>query len=610
MNQNNIRNFCIIAHIDHGKSTLADRMLEVTGTVEKRKMKEQYLDQMDLERERGITIKMTPVRMIYQNEYTLNLIDTPGHSDFSYEVSRALAAVDGAVLLVDASQGIQAQTLANYNYAKKAGLKIIGAINKIDLDPIGAEDVIKNLANLIEQEEKDILKVSGKTGEGVEELLKIIVEKIPAPSSEKERDCHVPLAMTEKNVFQALVFDSFYHEHKGIVANVRVFNGSIDRGDDGFLIAAKTKFKIKELGHFSPQLINDEIIETGQIGYIATGLKDPEILKIGDTITKFDTRISDFDSFALSGYKEPQPLVFVSFYPEEADDYEDLKIALEKLKLNDSALRFEPDFNEFLGRGFKCGFLGRLHFEITAERLEREFNIQTINSFPSVSYKVKTRLDKWIVANTPKDFPEDYTEVLEPVSNIEIISPSEYLGAVLGLQQTFRLRNVTTSSLGNSIILSGTLPLAELIRDFDDQLKSVSAGFASLSYDISDYQKTKITKLEILVAGHNIGGLTRIVYKEDVEREARKTVLKLKDLLPRQQFVQAIQAVSNSKIIARETIPAFKKELGNFGKNGGDRTRKMKLWKKQQEGKVRLKERGMKSKINVPTKIFKELLKK
>ncbi|MBU4348206.1 GxxExxY protein [Patescibacteria group bacterium] len=776
---NNIRNFCIIAHIDHGKSTLADRMLEVTGTVEKRKMKEQYLDQMDLERERGITIKMTPVRMIYHanrrptqtetqtnadekllykdltykirgiifavkknlglghkeiiyqkaleeefkknniqiekektinilyenkkigvyrpdfiidgkvileikslpfigkneeqqawsylkgslyklallvnfggsdveikrtvfdtarfqresasspresaqvEEYVLNLIDTPGHSDFSYEVSRALAAVDGAVLLVDASQGIQAQTLANYNYAKKAGLKIIGAINKIDLNPVNTEDVIKNLANLIEQDEKDILKVSGKTGEGVEELLMAIINKIPPPKAQISNS-QSPIS----NCFQALVFDSFYHEHKGIVANVRVFNGSIKRGEDGFLIAAQTKFKIKELGFFAPQLKDDEIIETGQIGYIATGLKDPEILKIGDTIISYaDARtnadktqtnaegsrhssVKSASQWALPGYKEPQPLVFVSFYPEEADDYEDLKIALEKLKLNDSALRFEPDFNEFLGRGFKCGFLGRLHFEITAERLEREFNIKTINSFPSVSYKVKTKTGEWIIANTPKDFPEDYIETLEPVSNIEIISPSEYLGAVLGLQQTFRLRDVTTKSLGNSIILSGVLPLAELIRDFDDQLKSVSAGFASLSYDVSDYQKTKITKLEILVAGHNIGGLTRIVYKEDIEREARKTVLKLKDLLPRQQFVQAIQALSRGKIIARETIPAYKKELGNFGKNSGDRTRKMKLWKKQQKGKVRLKERGMKSRINVPTKIFKELLKK
>jgi len=606
----NIRNFCIIAHIDHGKSTLADRLLEFTGTIEKRKMKAQYLDQMDLERERGITIKMTPVRMKYKynnTDYTLNLIDTPGHSDFSYEVSRALAAVDGAILLVDASQGIQAQTLANYNHAKKAGLKIIGAINKIDLNPYGVEEIAKSISELTGENPNDILKVSGKTGQGVEELLKTVIEKIPAP-----KKALISEKIFDKDIFQALIFDSFYHEHKGIVANVRVFNGSLKREGEAVLVAAQNKFKVKELGHFCPELKNDEIIEAGQIGYIATGLKDPEILKIGDTIISSDHRLTDEDmrSLALSGYKDPQPVVFVSFYPDEADDYENLKTALGKLKLNDSALKFEADFNEFLGRGFKGGFLGRLHFEITAERLEREFNLRTVNSFPSVSYKVKTRNEKWVTIDTPKDFPADHLEVLEPLANIEIITPSNYLGAVLGLQQSFKLRNINTRSLGNSIILDGILPVAELIRDFDDQLKSVSAGYASLSYEVSGYKKAEVVKLEILVAEHNIGGLTRIVYKDDMDREARKTVERLKELLPAQQFSQAIQATIGSKIIARETIPAMKKELGNFGKNGGDRTRKMKLWKKQQRGKERLKERGIKSKIDIPARIFKELLKK
>ena len=649
----NIRNFCIIAHIDHGKSTLADRLLEFTGTIEKRKMKAQYLDQMDLERERGITIKMTPVRMIYHpkfpisntqfpnkspnsesleirnsdleitnSEYILNLIDTPGHSDFSYEVSRALAAVDGAILLVDASQGIQAQTLANYNHAKKAGLKIIGAINKIDLNPYGIEEIAKSISELTGENPDEILKVSGKTGQGVEELLKAVIEKIPAPTSSlrAERsnlyDERLPrrglLAMTEnKDIFQALIFDSFYHEHKGIVANVRVFNGSLKREDEAFLIATNSKFKVKELGHFSPELKNDETIEAGQIGYIATGLKDPEILKIGDTIvSNVKNQASNIKLLALPGYQNPQPVVFVSFYPDEADDYENLKTALGKLKLNDSALKFDADFNEFLGRGFKGGFLGRLHFEITAERLEREFNLKTVNSFPSVSYKVKTRNEKWITVDTPKDFPEDHLEVLEPLANIEIITPSNYLGAVLGLQQNFKLRDINTRSLGNSVILDGILPVAELIRDFDDQLKSVSAGYASLSYEVSGYKKAQVVKLEILVAEHNIGGLTRIVYKDDMDREARKTVERLKELLPAQQFSQAIQATMGSKIVARETIPAMKKELGNFGKNGGDRTRKMKLWKKQQRGKERLKERGIKNKIDIPARIFKELLKK
>lgn len=607
---NNIRNFCIIAHIDHGKSTLADRLLEATGTVEKRRMKAQYLDQMELERERGITIKMTPVRMRYKynnTEYTLNLIDTPGHSDFSYEVSRALAAVDGAILLVDASQGIQAQTLANYNHAKKAGLKIIGAINKIDLNPHGVEDIIKSICELTGQNESEILKVSGKTGQGVEELLKAVIEKVPAPQKGIIPEKHL-----DKNIFQALIFDSFYHEHKGIVANVRVFNGSLKREDEAFLIAGQNKFKVKELGHFSPELKNDETIEVGQIGYIATGLKNPEILKIGDTITNNDPRLTreDFNSLALSGYHIPQPVVFVSFYPEESDDYENLKTALGKLKLNDSALKFEADFNEFLGRGFKGGFLGRLHFEITAERLEREFNLRTVNSFPSVSYKVRTRNDKWIDVETPKDFPEDYLEVLEPLAQIEIITPANYLGAVLGLQQNFKLRDINTHSFGNSIIIDGTLPVAELIRDFDDQLKSVSAGYASLSYEISDYRKAQVVKLEILVAEHVVGGLTRIVYRDDMEKEARKTVERLKELLPKQQFTQAIQATIGGRIIARETIPAMKKLLGNFGKTGGDRTRKMKLWKKQQRGKERLKERGVKNKIDIPARVFKELLKK
>ncbi len=609
-NLKNIRNFCIIAHVDHGKSTLADRLLEFTGAIEKRRMKEQYLDQMELERERGITIKMTPVRMKYKYEgleYTLNLIDTPGHSDFSYEVSRALMAVDGAVLLVDATQGIQAQTMANFNHAKKAGLKIIGAVNKVDLNPYGADEIAKSISELTGENESDILRVSGKTGHGVEELLKAIIEKVPAPKNSK-----IPENIAEKNIFQALIFDSFYHEHKGIVANVRVFNGSIKRENEAFLIATNSKFKVKELGHFAPELKNDETIETGQIGYIATGLKNPEILKIGDTITGNNQRLTtdNIKKLALPGYQNPQPVVFVSFYPEESDDYENLKTALGKLKLNDSALKFEPDFNEFLGRGFKGGFLGRLHFEITAERLEREFNIRTVNSFPSVSYKVKTRNGEWVEVETPKDFPEDYMEVLEPVSKIEIITPANYLGAVLSLQQSFRMRDINTHSFGNSIIIDGTLPLAELIRDFDDQLKSVSAGYASLSYEIADYKKTEVAKLEILVASQNVGGLTRIVYKDETEREGRKTVERLKDLLPAQQFTQAIQACIGGKIIARETIPAMKKELGNFGKNGGDRTRKMKLWKKQQRGKERLKERGMKTKIDIPAKIFKELLKK
>ena len=786
----NIRNFCIIAHVDHGKSTLADRLLEMTGTIEKRKMKAQYLDQLELERERGITIKMAPVRMIYhphrritqndtQNnaedflykdltykirgllfqvrkkiglghkeqvyhnaieielknaglafeskknisilyegknigiyqpdfvvedrvlielkalpeiskpqieqiwsylkgcdyklallvnfgskdleikrivydkardnsfqrnsassqhdfveveksisnfkthndsflrnsalslresaeveEYILNLIDTPGHSDFSYEVSRALAAVDGAILLVDVTQGIQAQTLANFHSAKKAGLKIIGAVNKIDLDLSRVDEIIKSTAELIGVDEKEILKVSGKTGAGVEELLRAVIEQIPSPSERKEKK--------NNGIFRALVFDSFYHDHKGIVAEVRVFDGEVSEGATAHLIATNTEFKIKELGHFAPELRTDKKIETDQIAYIATGLKEPELLRIGDTIIASSLPLpADKKYLALAGYKEPQPVVFASFYPEDGEEYDELKKAFAKLKLNDSAIKYEPDFNEFLGRGLKAGFLGRLHFEIAAERLDREFHIMTVHSFPSVSYKVKVgNNDDWKIINNPKDFPDSHLEVMEPVAKVTILAPSPYLGAVMRLQDTFRFKVISTETIGGSMLIIISLPLADLIRDFDDQLKSASSGYASLSYEVSDYAVADVVKLGVLVAGQEVSGLTRIVHKDEVEREGRSTVEKLKDLLPKQQFAQSIQATANNKIIARETISAMKKDLGNFGKNGGDRTRKMKLWKKQKRGKERLKERASLSKINIPASVFKELLKK
>ena len=598
-----IRNFCIIAHIDHGKSTLADRLLEITGTVEKRKMKAQYLDQLELERERGITIKMAPVRMNYTLNaipYTLNLIDTPGHSDFSYEVSRALAAVDGAILLVDVTQGIQAQTLANFYSAKKAGLKIIGAVNKIDLDISRINDVVKSTAELIGAEESEILKVSGKTGAGVEELLKAVIERIPPPVQVKD-----------DGIFKALVFDSFYHEHKGIVAEVRVFEGEINDTSVAYLIATDIEFKVKELGHFAPELKTDKKIGTGQIGYIATGLKEPELLKIGDTIVSSTQPLPpDKRYLMLEGYKDPQPVVFASFYPENGEEYDELKKAFAKLKLNDSAIKYEPDSNEFLGRGLKVGFLGRLHFEIAAERLEREFNIRTLHSFPSVSYMVKERNEDWIIINNPEDFPESYLQVKEPITNVKILVPATYLGAIMRLQDSFRFRVISTETIGISMLITITLPLADLIRDFDDQLKSASSGYASLSYEIADYEPAEVVKLGVLVASQEVSGLTRIVHKDDVEREARKTVEKLKDLLPKQQFSQSIQATVNNKIVARETIPAMKKDLGNFGKNGGDRTRKMKLWKKQKRGKEKLKELASHSKINIPASVFRELLKK
>ncbi|MDP2695946.1 MAG: translation elongation factor 4 [bacterium] len=585
-----IRNFLITAHIDHGKSTLADRLLEATGTVEKRLMKPQYLDQLELERERGITIKMAPVRMQYKHNneiYTLNLIDTPGHADFAYEVSRALEAVEGAVLLVDATQGIQAQTLANFENARKTGLVIIGAVNKIDVaQPDQIQDTILDLADLIGCTPEEILKVSGKTGEGAPQLLERIVAEVPPPSESKS------------TIGRALIFDSFYDEHKGIMAFVRIIDGKFDINQDIELLATRSKAKAKEIGFFAPDLTPGVGIEAGNIGYIATGLKDPDKLKIGDTITGGPGVVP------LPGYLEPRPVVFVSFYPENSNQYDEFKQALGKLRLTDSALVFEPDASELLGRGFKGGFLGRLHFEITAERLVREFKIETVNSFPSVAYRV----DGVLITN-PKDFPSDYKIVEEPMTRVEIVTPPEYLGAILQLKESFRFSDLITGTRKNKIVINTSLPLSDLIRDLDDRLKSVSQGFASFHYEIIGYARGDVAKLEILVAGNAVPGLIRILPKKDIEYEARRTVEKLKELLPRQQFVQAIQTVSGGRIVARENIAALKKDVAGY-LYGGDRTRKMKLWKKQQRGKKRLKEAATQTKIKIPADVFKELLKK
>ncbi len=615
---NHIRNFVIIAHIDHGKSTLADRLLEFTGTVEARKMRPQYLDRLELERERGITIKMAPVRMIYKlpeldhrssnteqsnSEYILNLIDTPGHSDFSYEVSRALAAVEGAVLLVDALKGIQAQTLSNFRAAKKAGLKIIGAVNKIDLNPQNLPKIESSLAQLLEVPTSEILRVSGKTGEGVEKLLAAVIEKIPAPK---------PLDSSKNHsLSQALIFDSLYDDHKGILAFVRNFSGTFEVGQDIFLIASDKKVKTKEIGYFVPDLKPSPEIKTGEIGYLATNLKESDLIKIGDTvlggkILKDSHSLSSIRGLALSGYQEPRPVVFISFYPIGQTKFEDLKSAFSKLKLTDSALNIEPEANDALGRGLKIGFLGQLHFEIISSRLKDEFNIDFITSFPSVAYRIKEGTREYIIKQ-PQDFPVKPDKVFEPVINIEIIAPANYLNSVVNLQQVFNLEIKEIENLNDNVIISGVMSLSELVRDFDDQLKSISQGYASFSYELAGEREADVEKLEILVAGDFIPALTRIVAKKDLEKEARKSVEKLKELLPKQQFTQAIQASVSGRIVARETIPAAKKLLGNFGKTGGDRTRKMKLWKKQKRGKERLQERG---RVNVPIEVFREILKK
>ena len=601
--ENNIRNFCIIAHIDHGKSTLADRLLETTGTVEKRKMQAQYLDQLELERERGITIKMAPVRMKYK-DYELNLIDTPGHSDFGYEVSRALQAVEGGILLVDATQGIQAQTLANYRSAKNAGLAIIGAVNKVDLYPQDSPEVEKlrrEVGKLIDVGPEEILLTSGKTGAGVEQLLETIIEKVPPPDTRiQNREYRV------EKTNRALIFDSFYDDHKGVIASVRVVDGHIRNHDDFTLAAVKVSGKLKEIGFFSPQMTPAEEIGAGEIGYVATGVKDTALLKIGDTLISNPPPGLDPKSVALHGYNEPHPVVYVSFYPEETGDYDLLKRSLMKLHLNDSALTIEPDQNEVLGRGFKVGFLGRLHFEITAERLKREFDVGTVSTFPSVLYRVKTK-DGWKTIVKPEELPEVYEEIEEPMVKITILVPAATLSAIFPIYGRFRLKDVRTSTLDDQAQIDASMPLAELISDFDDQLKSLTSGFASMSYELAGYEKADIVRVDIAVAGDNVPGLSRFFPRATSETEGRRMAEKLKNTLPHQQFSQAIQAKIGSKIIAREDIPALRKELGNFGKNGGDRTRKMKLWAKQKRGKEKLLENA---RVVIPPHLFKELLKK
>jgi GTP-binding protein LepA len=588
-----IRNFVIIAHIDAGKSTLADRMLEITKTVDSRKMKPQYLDQLELERERGITIKMAPVRMKYNldsEEFILNLIDTPGHSDFSYEVSRALAAVEGGVLLVDAAKGIQAQTLANFYAAQRAGLKIIGAINKIDLFHSSDErikEIIKQTANLINCDPSEIHLISAKTGQGVDFLLQTIIKKIPHPKTEKN------------NQNKALIFDSLYDENKGIIAYVRIFDGEFTNNEEVKLFSSNKNFKIKELGFFMPNFTKSEKLEEGDIGYIATGLKEPSLIHIGDTILGKNTKEP------LAGYQKPKPVVFVSFYPDQNTKFEELKKALEKLQLSDSALTIEPESNDALGRGLKIGFLGKLHFEIISTRLSREFNLNFLTTFPSIEWKVKIGNEEKIIYD-PEDFPDHPSQVLQKLIDLEILTPSEYLNNITQLQNTFDLKILETKTLGNQVLLICQMPLLELIYDFDDKLKSISSGFASFSYKLNGEDIAYVSKMEILVASNPIKALTRIIPKKNIEREARNTVLKLKELLPRQQFAQAIQAKVDGKIIARETIPALRKDVTGY-LYGGDRSRKMKLWQKQKRGKEKLKSMA---RVNISPEIFREILKK
>ena len=585
-----LRNWVIISHIDHGKSTLADRFLELTNTIPKNKMKHRFLDMMDLEQEKGITIKMQPVRMNYK-DYILNLIDTPGHIDFSYEVSRSLAAVEGAVLLVDATKGIQAQTIHNLELAQTQKLKIIPAVNKIDLSQGRIEESRKELAQLLGISEKEVFLISGKHGTNVKELLETIVKQVPEPKGSIEK----PL--------KALIFDSKYDAFKGILAYVRVFDGEVKSGDNFYLMASKTKGEVKEVGIFSPELKPVENLKAGEIGYIATGIKEPDMVRVGDTITNLHSKIN-----ALPGYKEPKSVVFASFYPENSDDFELLKKGLAQLKLNDAALNFEPETKKVLGRGFRCGFLGSLHIEIISERLRREFGLNLIISRPQVSYKIVNQKDEEIFIYSAGDWPDSLQikESQEPWMKLEVITPQQFLGPVLKLlKQSRGIQIETKYLLSDRSLLIYEVPLREIIIDFYDKLKGVSQGFASMNYEMIGYKKGDLVKLEILIAGEKEQAFSTIVPKEKAFEEGKSMVKKLKKALPSQLFSVPLQAIVQGKVIARETIRAKRKDV-TASLYGGDVTRKRKLLERQKRGKKELKEKG---RVHIPSKIFLEMFK-
>lgn len=598
MEQKNVRNFCIIAHIDHGKSTLADRFLDLTKTVENRKMKEQMLDQMDLERERGITIKLQPVRMNYVLngiDYVLNLIDTPGHIDFNYEVSRSLAAVEGAILLVDATQGIQAQTLGNLYLALEQDLSIIPVINKIDLPNAKTDTVAKDISSLLGVKEEEILKISAKTGVGVKEVLEKVIKSVSSPRGNVEK----PL--------RALVFDSDYDTYKGVIAYVRMVDGKIKKNEKLFLMASGAKGEALEVGTFHPQSIARNELVAGDIGYIATGLKEVERCRVGDTITLLNQAE---ESEPLAGYTEPKPMVYASIYPINGEDFDILKDGFSKLKLSDSSLFYEPESSQALGRGFRCGFLGLLHLEIVAERLRREFNVELIVTTPSVVYKIKMKnTDKELSIFSPSEMPDRsiVAEISEPWVNLEIITPKEYYGQIMTLLSSLRGNYLKTEYLSNDRTIVGfEAPLIDIIIDLHDKLKSASSGFASMNYTVSAWKPADLVKVDIMVAGERVDALSRIMPKETAFQEAKALVARLKKVIPRQQFDVAIQAAIGGKIIARETVKQYRKNVTG-GLYGGDVTRKKKLLDIQKRGKKKMRDRG---RIDIPQEAFLAVLKK
>ncbi|PJB84932.1 elongation factor 4 [Candidatus Uhrbacteria bacterium CG_4_9_14_0_8_um_filter_41_16] len=594
-----IRNFCIIAHIDHGKSTLADRLLEVTGTVDERHMQEQVLDSMELERERGITIKLAPVRMKHVKdgkEYVLNLIDTPGHVDFNYEVSRSLAAVEGAVLLVDATQGVQAQTLANLYLALDQGLQIIPVLNKIDLPAADVPTRTREIMQLIGCTEKDILAVSAKTGENVEKLLDIVVDRIDPPVGKDTKPA------------RALVFDSYYDDYRGVVAYIRVIDGKFRKRDRLKMMNTKANAEILEVGALVPKFFSTPELETGQIGYVITGLKDIEACRVGDTMTLENVN----DVVALPGYKEVMPMVFAGIFPEEGDDYSALRDAIDRLKLNDAALTFEPEQSPALGFGFRAGFLGMLHLEILKERLEREYGIDLVVTVPSVAYHIyKTGSQESEIIKSPLDLPDPshIDRIEEPWSRLDVITPIEYIGGIMTFVQDRHgvYKNTEFLSEGRAI-LKYEIPLSALIVDFYDKLKSISSGFASMNYEVFEYRLAEIVRMDVLVAEEKVEALTMFVYKEDAHRIGKKIVQSLMETIPRQQFVIKIQTAVGGNIVAGERLSALRKDV-TAKLYGGDVTRKRKLLEKQKKGKKRMMAHG-KGKVSIPSEAYLKVLKR
>ncbi|MBW4595185.1 MAG: translation elongation factor 4 [Brasilonema angustatum HA4187-MV1] len=591
-----IRNFCIIAHIDHGKSTLADRLLQVTGTVDQREMKEQFLDNMDLERERGITIKLQAARMNYKakdgQEYVLNLIDTPGHVDFSYEVSRSLAACEGALLVVDASQGVEAQTLANVYLALEHNLEIIPVLNKIDLPGAEPERVIGEIEEIIGLDCSNAILASAKEGIGVGDILEAVVERIPAPRN------------TVSDRLRALIFDSYYDSYRGVIVYFRVMDGTLKKGDRVYLLASDKEYEIDELGVLSPTQKQVEELHAGEVGYLAAAIKAVADARVGDTMTLSNAKATE----ALPGYTEANPMVFCGMFPIDADQFEDLREALDKLKLNDAALHFEPETSSAMGFGFRCGFLGLLHMEIVQERLEREYNLDLIITAPSVVYKVYTLKGEELYIDNPSHLPSpnEREKIEEPYVQVDMITPEGYVGTLMELSQNRRgvFKDMKYLTQGRTT-LTYELPLAEVVTDFFDQMKSRSRGYASMEYKLIGYRENPLVKLDILINGDPVDSLAMIVHRDKAYNVGRSMAEKLKELIPRHQFKVPIQASIGSKVIASEHIPALRKDV--LAKcYGGDISRKKKLLQKQAKGKKRMKSVGT---VDVPQEAFMAVLR-